>query len=153
MFSRLIVKHTKTAHNNMIKLTNAHTHKDLYVNPSHIVTFATHNQFNGGTATSITLDNSSKPVVDVVETPSQVLALIDGRSTKYTSVADCVIEDLNNSQVDGETMEYIVNEVGMGDQLLRQLVMHADSRLLRSLMQEKVDLVSKELNNNLMYKY
>lgn len=127
----------------MIRLTNAHTHRDVYINPSHIVTIATHNQFNGGIATSITLDNSSKPVVDVVETPSQVIDLIDGRSTKYTSVADCVIEDLNNSQVDGETMEYIVNEVGMRDQLLRQLVMHADSYLLRSLMQEKADLMSK----------
>jgi hypothetical protein len=33
-----------------------------------------------------------------------------------------IIEDLNNMKVDGETMQYILGNVGMEDQMLSQLI-------------------------------
>jgi hypothetical protein len=34
-----------------------------------------------------------------------------------------IISDLSHIDVDGETMQYILENVGMGDQMLRQLMM------------------------------
>ncbi len=38
-----------------------------------------------------------------------------------------IIEMLSEMDVDGETMQYIVEQVGMEDQMLRQLVMRSTS--------------------------
>jgi hypothetical protein len=43
--------------------------------------------------------------------------------------------------VDGETMQYILEQVGMEEQMLRQLVMSADNVYLRDLIKEKVELL------------
>jgi hypothetical protein len=42
--------------------------------------------------------------------------------------------------VDGETMQHIIEEVGMQDQMLRQLMMSADRGLVESLWDEIVEL-------------
>ena len=51
---------------------------------------------------------------------------------------NCVIQILNEIDVDGETMQYIIEQVGMEDQMLRQLVMQADPKRLLDLTKEKV---------------
>ena len=43
-------------------------------------------------------------------------------------------------EVDGETMEHIIREVGMEDQMLRQLVMKANSNDVYNLLSEKIRL-------------
>jgi hypothetical protein len=52
-----------------------------------------------------------------------------------------IINHLNNSNVDGETMEHIIKSVGMEDQMLRQLVMKSDSKMLLELIEEKAKLM------------
>jgi hypothetical protein len=59
-------------------------------------------------------------------------------------IAELKIEDiiirLKELDVDGETMQYILEEVGMSDQMLRQLVMTANNQELQELMAEKKEL-------------
>ena len=43
-------------------------------------------------------------------------------------------------EVDGETLEHIIREVGMEDQMLRQLVMKANSNDVYNLLSEKIRL-------------
>ena len=54
---------------------------------------------------------------------------------------NCVIQILKEMDVDGETMQYILEQVGMNDQMLRQLVMQADNVHLLSLLKEKVEVL------------
>ena len=53
-----------------------------------------------------------------------------------------IIEKLKEIDVDGETMEYIINSVGMTDQMHRQLVMKNRPELTNQLLKEK-----EKLNN------
>ena len=53
-----------------------------------------------------------------------------------------IIEKLKEIDVDGETMEYIINSVGMADQIHRQLVLKNTLELTNQLLKEK-----EELNN------
>ena len=48
--------------------------------------------------------------------------------------------------VDGETMEYILERVGMTDQMLRQLVMNNPQSDTIDLLQEKIELSHLELS-------
>jgi hypothetical protein len=48
--------------------------------------------------------------------------------------------------VDGETMEYILERVGMTDQMLRQLVMNNPQSDTIDLLQEKIELSDLELS-------
>jgi hypothetical protein len=52
-----------------------------------------------------------------------------------------IIQFLKEMDVDGETMQYILEQVGMEEQMLRQLVMSADNVHLRDLIKEKVELL------------
>ena len=52
-----------------------------------------------------------------------------------------VIYLLSEMDVDGETMQYILEQVGMEEQMLRQLVMQAGPEHLRDLIKEKVELL------------
>ena len=64
----------------------------------------------------------------------------------YTEIAvEMVIQDLKHITtksdcVDGETMQYIIEGVGLQDQMLRQLMMSADRGLVESLWDEIVEL-------------
>jgi hypothetical protein len=49
-----------------------------------------------------------------------------------------IIEALRD--VDGETMQHILEEVGMELQMLRQLIMSAPAGLVESLVEERNDL-------------
>ena len=55
-----------------------------------------------------------------------------------------VIQFLKEMDVDGETMQYILEQVGMEKQMLRQLVMQADNVYLRDLIKEKVELLGEQ---------
>lgn len=57
------------------------------------------------------------------------------------SKVEAVIQYLNSIEVDGETMEYIINEVGMKEQMLRQLIMSSPVRATRELFEERVSLL------------
>ena len=52
-----------------------------------------------------------------------------------------IIQFLKEMDVDGETMQYILEQVGMEEQMLRQLVMQAGPEHLRDLIKEKVELL------------
>jgi hypothetical protein len=43
--------------------------------------------------------------------------------------------------VDGDTMEYIIKEVGMKEQMLRQLIMSSPVRSTRDLFEERVSSI------------
>jgi hypothetical protein len=48
-----------------------------------------------------------------------------------------VIDILKDIDVDGETMEYILNKVGMEEQMLRQLFLKSNSETINYLINEK----------------
>jgi len=62
---------------------------------------------------------------------------------KNQQIVNQIILQLNQINVDGETMESIIEQVGMSDQMLRQLVMKCDNVLVRDLTEEKVNLLSQ----------
>ena len=51
-----------------------------------------------------------------------------------------IIKMLNEMDVDGETMEYIINQVGMEQQMLRQLIMSSPIEWSVRLLNEKFNL-------------
>jgi hypothetical protein len=51
-----------------------------------------------------------------------------------------IIKKLKFLQVDGETMEYILEQVGMHDQMLRQLVMSQPIEEVRYMIEEREEL-------------
>ena len=61
-----------------------------------------------------------------------------------------IIKELKFLDVDGETMQYILEKVGMEDQMLRQLIMKTDSNDVTKLLFEKLhlsDIVEFERGN------
>ena len=58
-----------------------------------------------------------------------------------TTKVDAVIQYLNGIDVDGDTIEYIIKEVGMKPQMLRQLIMSSPVRATRELFEERVSLL------------
>jgi len=55
-------------------------------------------------------------------------------------VADQVIGMLNSIEVDGETMQHILKNTNMEDQMLRQLLLQADTEVLVQLVMERREL-------------
>lgn len=55
-------------------------------------------------------------------------------------VVETVIDMLNHINVDGETMEYIIRQVGMQEQMLRQLSLKADVKDMLNLVIERAEL-------------
>jgi ABC-type uncharacterized transport system ATPase subunit len=51
----------------------------------------------------------------------------------------------SGDSVDGETMEYILEQVGMKSQMLRQLVMGNPENIVKELLEEKISLIEKRL--------
>ena len=56
------------------------------------------------------------------------------------AIADLIITALNSIEVDGETMQYIIEKTGMQDQMLRQLIMSAPIDQVQELIEEKTKL-------------
>ena len=50
-----------------------------------------------------------------------------------------VIDILRDIEVDGETMQYILECVGMSDQMTRQLIMTGDLNEIESIYQERTE--------------
>ena len=57
------------------------------------------------------------------------------------STVDAVITYLKAMDVDGDTMEYIIKEVGLKPQMLRQLIMSSRVKDVRELFEEKVSVI------------
>jgi hypothetical protein len=57
-------------------------------------------------------------------------------------VADQVISMLNSIEVDGETMQHILKNTNMEDQMLRQLLLQADTEVLVQLIMERRELLN-----------
>ena len=57
-----------------------------------------------------------------------------------------VIDQLRYIDVDGETMQYIIEKVGMNDQMLRQLVMTNPYTDTSDILQEKLELSNKGIH-------
>jgi len=55
------------------------------------------------------------------------------------STVDTVISYLVAMDVDGDTMEYIIKEVGMKQQMLRQLIMSSPLKEVQTLLEEKLE--------------
>lgn len=72
----------------------------------------------------------------VIEKPTSITAQMKQSHTTLNKVDD-VIEILRSIEVDGETMQYILNKVGMEEQMLRQLVMSASMDDVFCLVEEK----------------
>ncbi len=53
---------------------------------------------------------------------------------------ETVIDILNHMEVDGETMEFILNQTGMKGQMLRQLFLKAHKDIVRDLSEERKQL-------------
>jgi hypothetical protein len=57
-----------------------------------------------------------------------------------TTKVDAVIQYLNAIEVDGETMEYIIEKVHMKEQMLRQLIMSSPLKEVQTLLEEKLEV-------------
>ena len=55
----------------------------------------------------------------------------------HPGMVEEVISMLRHMDIDGETMQHIIESVGLEDQMTRQLVMISDSKYLNDLIEEK----------------
>ena len=58
-------------------------------------------------------------------------------SELHPGMVEEVISMLRHMEIDGETMQHIIESVGLEDQMTRQLVMISDSKYLNDLIEEK----------------
>jgi hypothetical protein len=82
-----------------------------------------------------TINVSRETIEDKVEVVPTFLC----HSDDIHNVVKDVISKLKDIQVDGETMQYILEQVGMEEQMLRQLVMKADFKDTKDLLREKFE--------------
>ena len=55
----------------------------------------------------------------------------------HPGMVEEIISMLKHMDIDGETMQHIIESVGLEDQMTRQLVMISDSKYLNDLIEEK----------------
>lgn len=65
-------------------------------------------------------------------------------------VVEEVIENLKRIEIGGETMQYIIERLGMNDQMLRQLVLSNPQSDTYDLLQEHISINDKELKSLLI---
>jgi hypothetical protein len=58
-------------------------------------------------------------------------------SELHPGMVEEVISMLKHMEIDGETMQHIIESVGLEDQMTRQLVMISDIEYLNDLIEEK----------------
>ena len=58
-------------------------------------------------------------------------------SQLHPGMVEEVISMLRHMEIDGETMQHIIESVGLEDQMTRQLVMISDIKYLNDLIEEK----------------
>ena len=59
-------------------------------------------------------------------------------SELHPGMVEEVISMLRHMEIDGETMQHIIESVGLEDQMTRQLVMISDTKYLNDLIEEKL---------------
>ena len=64
-------------------------------------------------------------------------------------VVQDTIENLRRIDLDGETMQYIIEKLGMNDQMLRQLVLSNPQSDTYDLLQEHIRINDYETNKDL----
>ena len=64
---------------------------------------------------------------------------------QYPGTVEAIIEVLKHVDVDGETMQYILKETGMEDQMLKQLMLTSNFNHVKDLFLEALNL-DEELN-------
>jgi hypothetical protein len=71
----------------------------------------------------------------------------------HPGMVEEIISMLKHIDVDGETMQYILEKVGMEEQMLRQLVMSSPYTCTSDLLEEKVEqdnkVVGRAINQNI----
>ena len=65
------------------------------------------------------------------------------------SSADHIVEHLIAIEVDGDTMEYIIENVGMSYQMLRQLMLKANDLDINNILEERNSLHDRGANAHL----
>ena len=65
-------------------------------------------------------------------------------------VVEEVIENLKRIEIGGETMQYIIERLGMNDQMLRQLVLSNPQSDTYDLLQEHISINDKKLKSLLI---
>ena len=59
---------------------------------------------------------------------------------KHLAKIQLVTEVLNSLEIDGETMQHVIENTGMQDQMLRQLIMSAPIDQVQELITDKINL-------------
>lgn len=85
------------------------------------------------------LYNCVAPSNQTIEDKVEVVPTFLCHSDDIHNVVKDVISKLKDIQVDGETMHYILEQVGMEEQILRQLVMKVDFKDTKDLLREKFE--------------
>jgi hypothetical protein len=63
----------------------------------------------------------------------------------YYNDLNRIINQLKEMEIDGERLQYIIEELGMNDQMLRQLILSNPQSDTYDLLQEHIDLSNKGL--------
>jgi predicted transcriptional regulator len=67
--------------------------------------------------------------------------------SQNSGVVETIIDMLKFIDVDGETMQHIIEEVGMNDQMLRQLIMNNPESEIKDYLEEKITLSDLRLSS------
>jgi hypothetical protein len=67
--------------------------------------------------------------------------------SQNSGVVETIIDMLKHIDVDGETMQHIIEEVGMNDQMLRQLIMSNPESETKDYLEEKITLSDLRLSS------
>jgi hypothetical protein len=67
--------------------------------------------------------------------------------SQNSGVVETIIDMLKYIDVDGETMQHIIEEVGMNDQMLRQLIMNNPESETKDYLEEKITLSDLRLSS------
>jgi predicted transcriptional regulator len=67
--------------------------------------------------------------------------------SQNSGVVETIIDMLKFIDVDGETMQHIIEEVGMNDQMLRQLIMSNPESEIKDYLEEKITLSDLRLSS------
>ena len=67
--------------------------------------------------------------------------------SQNSGVVETIIDMLKHIDVDGETMQHIIEEVGMNDQMLLQLIMNNPESETKDYLEEKITLSDLRLSS------
>lgn len=135
---------------NVISIENDHYCNIAKINLKEYAEFCSDNNITHGECNSIDMVGYWEKN-HVYRYPNEELRLKFFKGTDIIPTSKCsdsdtmkkvneVINTLRSIDVDGETMQYILEQVGMTDQMLRQLVMTKKSKKTKKLLREKKEL-------------